>query len=76
MEYQREGNKKIIEHIAWIDSIGVDAVTVTIPFLLQIIKKQFPRLKVKISSFARVNTPRQQNTGRSGALILLFLMRI
>ncbi|MBI5043085.1 MAG: DUF2621 family protein [Nitrospirae bacterium] len=58
MEYQREGNKKIVEHIAWIDNIGVDAVTVTIPFLLQIIKKQFPRLKVKISSFARVNTPR------------------
>jgi len=58
LEYQREGNRRIVEHIAWVESIGVDAVTVSIPFLLRIIKKQFPRLEVKISSHARVNNPR------------------
>ena len=58
LEYQREGNRRIVEHIAWVESTGVDAVTVSIPFLLRIIKKQFPRLEVKISSHARVNNPR------------------
>jgi len=58
LEYQREGNQRIVEHIAWVEGIGVDAVTVSIPFLLRIIKRQFPRLEVKISSHARVNNPR------------------
>jgi collagenase-like PrtC family protease len=41
-----------------VEGVGADSVTVSIPHLLRIIKKQFPRLEVKISSHARVDNPR------------------
>ena len=54
LEFTKKGYKKIVEHIEWISSTGADMVTVTLPFLLQMIKKDFPKLKVCVSSFARV----------------------
>ena len=56
MEYDKAAHGALLEHLAWIDGLGVDAVTVTIPYLLRLIKKQFPRLKVKVSVIAHVNT--------------------
>lgn len=56
MEYDKAAHGALLEHLAWIDGLGVEAVTVTIPYLLRIIKRQFPRLKVKISVISHVNT--------------------
>ena len=55
-EFTTFGQKKIHQLLDWVVSIGVDSVTVSIPYLLQLIKKQYPQLKVHISSFANVNT--------------------
>jgi collagenase-like PrtC family protease len=55
-EYQKDAHARIIDHLAWIDSIGVDSVTVSIPYLLGIIKHRFPRLQTKISVIAQVNS--------------------
>src|SRR4030065_2963335 len=54
LEFTKKGYKKIIEHLEWISSTGTDMVTVTLPFLLEMIRKEFPHLKVCVSSFARV----------------------
>jgi len=54
LEFTKKGYKKIAEHIEWIASTGADMVTITLPFLLQLVKKDFPHLKVCVSSFARV----------------------
>ena len=54
LEFTKEGYEKIAEHLNWISSTGVDTVTVTLPFLLQMAKRYFPHLKVCVSSFARV----------------------
>lgn len=56
LEFTKEGNKEIREYIEWIDSLGVDSVTVTLPSLISIIKKFAPRLKVKISTFQRITS--------------------
>jgi collagenase-like PrtC family protease len=56
LEYTAEFHRLIIEEIQWLDDIGVDAVTVSIPFLLQLIKRQFPRLRVTVSVFANINS--------------------
>lgn len=56
MEYDKETHRSMIEHLAWLCEIGVDTVTVTIPYVLQIIKRQFPQLKVKVSTIAQVNS--------------------
>jgi collagenase-like PrtC family protease len=54
LEFTKKGYRNIRDHLEWISSTGVDMVTVTLPFLLQMVKRDFPNLKVCVSSFARV----------------------
>lgn len=54
LEFTKKGYKKIMKHLEWISTTGTDMVTVTLPFLLEMIRKEFPQLKVCVSSFARV----------------------
>ena len=54
LEFTKKAYRNIVEHIEWIASTGADMVTVTLPFLAEIVKREFPHLKVAVSSFARV----------------------
>ena len=56
MEYESTYHRKLIEHLQWISDIGSDYVIVTIPFLMQIIKEQFPNLKIRVSTISHVNS--------------------
>lgn len=56
MEYNRKFHNEMVEHIQWIVDLGADSVTVSIPFLLELIKKQFPSLRVAISVYAHIDT--------------------
>jgi collagenase-like PrtC family protease len=55
-EYTLEGRKEYYSFLSWLVDIGVDYVTVAIPYLIELIKKYFPSLKVKVSEIANVNT--------------------
>jgi collagenase-like PrtC family protease len=54
LEFTKKGYKKIRDHLEWISSTGANMVTVTLPFLLQMVKKDYPNLRVCVSSFARI----------------------
>ncbi|KKM18607.1 hypothetical protein LCGC14_1664000, partial [marine sediment metagenome] len=56
MEYEPKFHRKLIEHLQWINDIGSDYVIVTIPFLIQIIKEQFPNLKIRVSTIAHIDS--------------------
>jgi collagenase-like PrtC family protease len=56
MEWDEDTHRELLQHLDWISSIGVDSVTVTIPYLVELIKKQFPQLKVRVSTIAHVNS--------------------
>ncbi len=56
MEYDAEYHKKILEHLQWIQDIGADSVIVTSPFLIALVKEQFPKLKIRVSTIAHVNS--------------------
>lgn len=56
IEYDAKTYRKIISHMKWIKSIGADSVTVAVPFIAEIVKKQFPDLKVNVSVIAHVNS--------------------
>lgn len=56
MEYDAEYHNKILDLLQWISDIGIDSVTLTIPFLIQLVKEQFPKLKVRVSVIAHVNS--------------------
>jgi len=55
-EFNKAFHGELLEHLQWIDSLEVDAVTVSMPYLLRLIKRQFPRLRVKVSVIAQVDS--------------------
>lgn len=68
MEWDRSTHRELLDHLEWISSIGVDSVTVTIPYLVELIKRQFPQLKIRISTIAHVHSvARAQFFERLGA---------
>jgi len=54
-EYTRQGQREIEALLEYIENAGVSAVTISLPFLLPIIKKRHPRLKVRVGVYARVD---------------------
>ncbi len=59
LQYSKKGYGQLIELLEWIEQSGSDSVTVGIPYLIDLVRKRFPRLKVKVSTTARVNTVRK-----------------
>lgn len=59
LQYSRKGFKQLTDLIEWVEEAGADAVTVGIPYLVDLVRKRFPRLKIKVSTIARVNTVRK-----------------
>jgi len=56
MEWDENTHRELLEQIRWITSIGVDSVTVSIPYLIELIKRQFPQLDVRVSTIAHVSS--------------------
>ncbi len=54
-EYTRQGQRDIEALLEYIEGVGVSAVTISLPFLLPIIKKRHSRLKVRVGVYARVD---------------------
>lgn len=58
-EFTRAGQKNIVNLLDWLYEINVDWVTVSIPYLVELVKSRYPRLKVKLGVFAAVDTPKK-----------------
>jgi collagenase-like PrtC family protease len=56
MEWDENTHQELLTHLDWISSIGVDSVTVTIPYLVELIKRQFPQLEIRVSTIGHVNS--------------------
>ncbi len=56
-EYTDEGRIEIMKYLESIYAANVDSVTVAIPLLADIIKREFPRLKVVVSVISEANNP-------------------
>lgn len=54
-ELSSAGHREIIGYLESIIDLGVTSLTVSIPNLLMIIKKYFPQIKTKISTFQKVD---------------------
>ena len=55
-EHDRRYRAEIINTLHWINNLGVDIVTVSIPFLGELINLHFPNLLVKMSTILDVRT--------------------
>jgi collagenase-like PrtC family protease len=58
-EVNPQTNRKLISLFHQLMEIGVDAVTVTSPYLCQVIKKQFPGFRVSIGLYAYISDLQQ-----------------
>lgn len=56
LEWTATGQKKIMGLINWLAGLNINAVTVATPYLLELVKKRFPKLKVYLSDLAYVNS--------------------
>lgn len=56
-EWTRRGQRQIRLLLDWLSEIGVNRITVSIPLLLQIIKREYPHFRVAVSTMAHVRSP-------------------
>jgi collagenase-like PrtC family protease len=54
-EYTKKGQAGLERLLGFVEECGVTSVTVSLPFLLPILKKRHPRLKVRVGVYARVD---------------------
>jgi len=59
LQYSRKGYGELIELLEWVEQSQADSVVIGIPYLIDLVRKRFPRLNVKVSTTARVNTVRK-----------------
>jgi len=55
-EFTAEGRKEIMQYLEWVCSLGVDSLTISLPTLVEIVKKHFPSVKIKISTYQKINS--------------------
>jgi collagenase-like PrtC family protease len=55
-EWGAKGQRRLVALLDWLTDIGIDGVTISIPYLLELIKKRYPRLEVCISTQAGVDS--------------------
>jgi len=56
MEFDKQWHQEFLDHLAWLDSIGVDWIIASVPYLIEVVKKRYPHLKVGTSIFDRINS--------------------
>lgn len=55
-EYAAASHREIIGYLEWVNGLRPDYVTVAAPWLLQVIKRRFPGLKIAVSALANINS--------------------
>ncbi|BCJ94848.1 peptidase U32 [Anaerocolumna cellulosilytica] len=55
-EFTNSRYKEIVDCFAWLESIGVDMVTIANPYMIDICKSKYPNLKISLSSFSMVES--------------------
>lgn len=55
-EFTRSGQREIRKLLSWLDSLGVDGVTVASPYLAHFIRRNYPRFELTVSVIALVDS--------------------
>ena len=56
-EWGKSWQKKFMSLMSGLQKMGIKRVTVSVPYLMEIIKKRFPEFHVRVGIFAQVDTP-------------------
>ncbi len=55
-EYTRRGHDQILHYVSEVADAGVDIVTITVPYLIELVRKEFPELPVSVSVINEVDS--------------------
>jgi collagenase-like PrtC family protease len=55
-ELRADGRREIVEYLQWVSDLGVDSLTISMPLMIEIVKKHFPHLKVKVSTYQKIHS--------------------
>ncbi len=55
-EYTDAGRKEIVEYVGEVAETGVDMVTIAVPYLIELVRAEFPELPVSVSVICEVDT--------------------
>ncbi len=58
-EWTRPWQKRVTSLLAKLGDMGVRRLTVSTPFLLELVKRRFPEFRVRVGIYAQVDTPRR-----------------
>jgi len=58
-EFTRSGQREIRKLISWLDSLGIDLISVANPYLGYLIRQKYPRFELAVSSHASVDSVRK-----------------
>jgi len=58
-EFYPKYHQKIREYIDEIVNLGADSVTIAMPFLVEVVKEQYPDLGIKLSSYCLIDSVRK-----------------
>jgi len=79
LEYTYKFKHALIKYLSWMVEVGVDSITVSIPYLVELVKRRFPGLKIKISAIAQVDSLRKvkafENLGADEIMLVSSLNR-
>lgn len=55
-EFTAEGQKWLAERLGWLTDAGAEGVVATNPYVIEMVKRRYPGLRVSLSSLVRVDT--------------------
>ena len=58
-EWGRKWQRRLMLFLEELENMGIGTVTVSTPFLLEVVKKRFPTFRVKVGIYAQIDTPRR-----------------
>jgi len=56
LEFTAEGQRWLAERLGWLVDAGAEGVVLTNPYVVEMVKKRYPELKVSVSSLANVDS--------------------
>ncbi len=58
-EWTRRWQKRLMRMLERLGDLGIRRLTVSTPFLLEVVKSRFPEFRIKVGIYAQVDTPRR-----------------
>lgn len=55
-EFTAEGQRWLAERLGWLADVGAEGIVATNPYLIEMVKRRYPQLRVSLSSLVRIDS--------------------